>query len=317
MPNQYNRYFINLIACNTHCAINGKEAIGRCKIETRANDGKIYIWVQNLKPNIYDIYLINANKNDVKIGELKVDMRGYAELNFDFNAENILNTGININNINVIAFTLADKKNEIVMEGYKNQKIEWQNNFKSKINENENKKINESNEKNEIEAKTNEEETKINTTDETFKEIAGKINKELKALENYKFMSEDEIQNLDTKKNDELEYIFQHNTPMSPFQNQKKEIKWVRLALKELSCLPIDSWTLINHPFIFSAYYKNKHMLLGKNISNSEYILGLPDTYQPEYKTLMSKLGFVQFKSCQDKKAMKNDHGYWLMPIYF
>lgn len=110
MPNQYNRYFINLIACNTHCTINGKEAIGRCKIETRANNGKIYIWVQNLKPNLYDIYLINANKNDVKIGELKVDMRGYAELNFDFDAENILNTGININDINVIAFTLADKK---------------------------------------------------------------------------------------------------------------------------------------------------------------------------------------------------------------
>ena len=77
----------------------------------------------------------------------------------------------------------------------------------------------------------------------------------------------------------------------------------------------MDYYLYINNPFVLVAYYKNKHLILGKNYQDNNYILGLPDIYQPEYKVILSKLNFVQFKCCQDKKTTRGDYGYWLMPI--
>lgn len=353
MINQYNRYFINLVQNDSQYTLNGKEAIGRCKVETKANKGKIYIWAQNLKAGTYDIYLINSNRNKfnaIKIGELKIDSRGYAELNFEFDTENILNKEIPINSIDVIALTPKNNKKIIVMEGYKNNKTDWHDNFNNEEKKDKNNEEKNNTEKKITDNKKNMDETepKIETekvqniqpqiTDEKeetvaksksdsqnlivesvekFKDIAEKINKELEQLKNYRFMSEEEIEKLEPKNKNNfcLEYIFENNIPMSPFEKQTKEIKWVRLAIQEMICLPIDFWLYANHPFIYSAYCKNKHMILGRN--SEEYILGLPDKYQPEYKGLMSKLGFIQFKCCKDKKPMREDYGYWLMPIYF
>ena len=58
MTNQYRRYFINLYQEDIYCTIKNKEAVGRCRIEIKSNNGRIYIWVQNLCQGSYDIYLI-------------------------------------------------------------------------------------------------------------------------------------------------------------------------------------------------------------------------------------------------------------------
>ncbi len=352
MINQYNRYFINLYQEDPHCTMNGKEAIGRCRIETKADQGKIYIWVQNLKPDIYDVYLISSNNNkceNVLIGNINTDNRGYAELNFNFNIDNIAQSNIAIEKINVVAITPKNKKSIVAMNGYKNSKIQWRNNFvveeektqdskkndiKSEkdetVNSNESEKSTETkpenpdsfsnnnynNEEKNTQVPPNIITKKLDNNIDSFKAIAEKISKELEELNNYKFISEEELANLKPK-NPSLDFIFKNNIQMNPFEKQNKQIKWVRISLKELINLPIDFWLYANHPFILSAYYKNKHLILGNNNKNDEYILGLPDKYQPEYKNVLRKLGFVQFKCCKDKKPMKNDYGYWLAPIYF
>lgn len=343
MTNQYNRYFINLYQEDSYCTINSKEAIGRCRIETKADKAKIYIWIQNLKQNTYDVYLISANENkceNILIGQLSSDSHGYAELNFNFMPDNILNTNISIDKINVVAITPKNKKSIVVLNGYKNSKIKWRNLFiTDEQNENvENKP--ESQKETETTNLKNESNTDNNSlvqkqsqicndtensiqnsnikpdNNDNFKAIAQKISKELEQLQNYKFITEEELINLKPK-NTNIDFIFNNNLKMSPFEKQNKNINWVRLSIRELINLPIDFWLYANHPFILSAYYKNKHMIFGVDNQKDEYILGLPDKYQPEYKGVLKKLGFLQFKCCKDKKPIRDDYGYWLMPIYF
>ena len=346
MTNQYNRYFINLYQQDTYCTVSPKEAMGRCRIETKADKGKIYIWVQNLKKDTYDVYLINASENECKsinIGQLSSNSHGYGEINFNFTVDNILDTNIPIEKINVVAITPQNKKTIVALDGYKNSKIKWRDLFAmddknfaadEKENEIEEPKANESIQN---ENETDHEKTEIfhsqkqdctgsenlnealefETADKNnFKALAAKISQEIEQLNQYKFISEEELMSLKPKKDVSINYMLENNAKMSPFEKQNRNVNWVRVSIRELINLPIDYWNLANHPFVLSAYYKNKHMIFGCDAKKDEYILGLPDKYQPEYKGILKKLGFVQFKCCQDKLPIKNDYGYWLMPIY-
>jgi len=364
----YNREFINLIQVDLKYAQKNKEIIGRCKIETKDNSGQINIWVQNLLPNnIFDIYLISHDKDKfkaIKINNLKTDKSGYGELNFNFDTNNILDSNLKISDINIIAMTPGNNKQIIITEGYKNQKIDWHDNFKeinikpdSKDNKAENKlenkildnknDINKKDDKNknqEIKADLEKNKKNIDLDHEQEKKCDDKKNIEAKENKepeknikdiSYIFMNQEKIKtyeyegekiNLDLvmpkdnkyKKTDDIKYIFDKNIRMSPFEKQNKKINWVRLSLKELACFEINYWTLVNHPFVFYAYKKNKHLILGQdNNKNNNYIIGLPDRYQPEYKNSMRKLGFTQFKTCKNKNITRNDYGYWLMPVYF
>ena len=389
----YSRFFINLNQVDLNYAVKNKKIIGRCKIEKHGNLGQIYVWVQNLKSGYYDFYLVSKKTNSfqkIKIGEIKIDERGYGELNFNFDINNSVNKNLNFEDINIVALTLKDKI-LIVAEGYKNNfHIDWHNDFKNDLFENEkNIKNNEtakiktdsletkeniivknSDEKNNIdlEQKQNPEvkknnnekiksdEQKIFDADKTkikndltepeknhdtkikldenkifvtekkeqhentdiFTIMAEKIKKELDDKRKIDFIKQKNHMKFDCETKNDLDFLFEINQPIKPFETQKKEIDWIRLSLKEISFLPIDFWNLINHPFIFYAYLKNKHFILGREKNNqNKFIFGVPDKYQPEYKTCMQKFGFDQFKLCRNKKNIFDDDGYWLMQIDF
>lgn len=413
----YNRFFINLNQVDSNYAIKNKKIIGRCKIEKHGNFGQIYVWVQNLKSGKYDFYLISKKTNSFhknKIGEIKIDERGYGELNFNFDTNNSVNQNLNCEEINIVALTIKDKI-LIVAEGYKNNShMDWHDNFKNnffeiesqiknddpvkkinsieaeknsvvknldeknnsdcehkknndaetkfdenKICDDENKtkitndlseteknvsnqNINQKNnhdaqldknfdaEKNNGEKvksdknkifdaeKKDESETNLNQNTDIFRIMAEKIKQELDDKRQTDFMTQKNLSKINYETKNDLDFLFEINQPIKPFETQKKEIDWVCLSLKEISFLPIDFWNLINHPFIFYAYLKNKHFILGREKNNqNKFIFGVPDKYQPEYKTCMQKFGFQQFKSCHETKNIFDDDGYWLMSIDF
>ncbi len=157
---------------------------------------------------------------------------------------------------------------------------------------------------------------------ESFLNMANKLNLHLKELEEHTTAQpqtgETITDNDITGKN--IEYIFLNNPVMKPFQKQRRPVNWVRITIKELALLNIDHWKLMNHPFVISAEKKYNHLILGMIEDKTEkdkygYYLGVPDKYSSDLKQTAYRLGFIQFKSDDDKAPQDGDYGYWLMPV--
>ena len=112
-------------------------------------------------------------------------------------------------------------------------------------------------------------------------------------------------------------YVFANYAELFPFERQEKEIRWVRITLKDLLLLDIDSCSYMNHPFVTASYRRYKHLLLGKYKDNEKkkYILGMPDFYSVEYKEIANELGFERFQYCDSAEFDARDYGYWLKDI--
>lgn len=165
-----------------------------------------------------------------------------------------------------------------------------------------------------------------------FKAMAEKFNKELKELTHYTFLTEEELAAINNKYEDgesvtikehqtknDLDLIFEEYATMTPFQRQNREVHWIRISPKELCLLPFDFYTYQCNPLILSAYRKYQHLILGRTggklEKGREYILGVPEQYHTDYRLTALKMGFGQFKCCEDARPREGDYGYWLMRI--
>ncbi|MDR0999483.1 MAG: hypothetical protein LBL96_01560 [Clostridiales bacterium] len=113
--------------------------------------------------------------------------------------------------------------------------------------------------------------------------------------------------------NAELDHIFCDYVEMNPFSSRCKDIKWVRVSLKEPIFLNLDYRAIICHPFVVAAYKKYRHLMIGRT-NNCEYILGVPGVFEPRYRSLAQRLGFTRFKCVADTPTLVDgEYGYWLM----
>ncbi len=158
-----------------------------------------------------------------------------------------------------------------------------------------------------------------------FNDMVSKFYAEMAELEKYKILSSEDKKlldlELDTKEKtvDDIEYMFQNNENIIPFERANKAIKWIKVAPFELVTLDLPTWTYIKHQFINAAWKKYKYLILGR-YSNSQntnysYILGVPDTYDEKYSPIAQSLGFKKFICAKGRIFQKGDMGYWLMEL--
>ncbi|MDR1560359.1 MAG: hypothetical protein LBS84_11830 [Clostridiales bacterium] len=117
----------------------------------------------------------------------------------------------------------------------------------------------------------------------------------------------------------DLNVIFDENIEINPFDTSSPDAQWVRISLKEPVYLPIDYRYLMNHPLIVAAYKKYNHLILGRmnNDGKTEYALGMPGIYEPQYVNAARMMGFTQFKTVAENggQLRPGDYGYWLTPL--
>lgn len=140
MQRRYERFFIMFKPALTAYSIENQEIKGYMKIEIRDGKGRITTYIQGLKPlknnEMYRIYLISANSDNslgIPVGWLETDSRGRGEHKYEFNPDNIENSGLSIEKFNVAAISIkGDNINEFTFPvvGYKEREILWKNNFK-------------------------------------------------------------------------------------------------------------------------------------------------------------------------------------------
>jgi len=158
-----------------------------------------------------------------------------------------------------------------------------------------------------------------------FNDMVSKFYAEMAELEKYKILSSEDKKlldlELDTKEKtvDDIEYMFQNNENIIPFERANKAIKWIKVAPFELVTLDLPTWTYIKHQFINAAWKKYKYLILGRysnpQNTNYSYILGIPDTYDEKYSPIAQSLGFKKFICAKGRIFQKGDMGYWLMEL--
>ncbi len=162
----------------------------------------------------------------------------------------------------------------------------------------------------------------LNKAGKDFSDIVKKFKQGIAELENREKDVEScikkDIEKEDYKKmNYGVNYIFENNIKMTPFQHQKKDINWVRIDLSELVVLPGKMWLYLNNPFVSFSEKKYKHLILGRFFERGKenYILGVPGKYFSDYRLEAGLQGFNQFKCCENKLPVDGDYGYWLLNI--
>ncbi|MGV8154372.1 MAG: hypothetical protein ACLKAO_08710 [Alkaliphilus sp.] len=148
MQRRYKRYFVMLESEDKGFEkFKDENPKGYAKVEIKNGTGIINISCQNLRKlelnkKRYRCYLINTEKkpivNIVDIGPLEVDDKGYGELAWQFNPQNVKATREEIDNFDVL-LVIAEKVEgsrslEVALVGYMNkEKTQWRSLVEKKM----------------------------------------------------------------------------------------------------------------------------------------------------------------------------------------
>ncbi len=132
MKSQYSRYFVTMRQDNRGYGFRGREPFGRCIIESRGDQGKLWLYAQDLKPQVsYKAYLVSSDSSGgVLLDSLTVDERGRGELRYAFDPSDVANTGMPISEFNVVV-VLTPVQNDIIcpLVGYRDNVVMWKPKF--------------------------------------------------------------------------------------------------------------------------------------------------------------------------------------------
>lgn len=115
-----------------------------------------------------------------------------------------------------------------------------------------------------------------------------------------------------------LDNMFVTYPELRPFETKGEKEKWIKIEPKDISVLPLDTWKMMNNPFLINGYYAYSHLLLGQltnEMGEEIYVLGVPAQYHPKQRRIANMNGFKKFKCCRDQKAFVGEYGYWLLEI--
>ncbi len=140
LKRRYDRFFIMFKTEQSGYSIDKQEIKGYMKVEIKDGKGKIITYVQglkNLKNNeIYKTYLISSENDSctgIPMKQLEIDDRGHGESIYEFNPDNVEDSGLSIEKFNVGAILVkTQNSSEIIapVVGYKGKEVLWKNNFK-------------------------------------------------------------------------------------------------------------------------------------------------------------------------------------------
>lgn len=100
---------------------------------------------------------------------------------------------------------------------------------------------------------------------------------------------------------------------MKPFE-QGVAKACVRMELQDIGCLPISSWSLSGNRFLLHGYYCYRHLIFAQ-LTDGQYVLGVPGIYSDKEKNNAIRFGFSKFQSIGKFNQMQGVFGYWLLAL--
>jgi hypothetical protein len=341
----YNRYFMVFSCEEDGYGFNGKNPGGRCVLEIRGSEGKLSCWAQDLKPEtLYTAWLLFPDNNrfaGFNIGALPVDAKGKSEARYVVNAAAIGRFTLNECTAVIIMATQVSYPTGVLC-GYKNGPVSWRNGFYKW-----GKEVTPINKPQFIEEPkppvlTTEEWKALMPDNEAVLDIV--TDKVTDIIEtpftididsfqenevNDEPCADDVLQpfHLDVPETDTemepsaknikaLNELFNQKVAVIPFSKQNRDAKWVHITPDDSIPMPENN-DLMADSFVLSAYERFGHLLLGfiEESQKPQYVIGVPDIFNPDSRLNARRLGFMQFKCCEAPQSEQGEFGYWLIFI--
>ncbi|MDR1689944.1 MAG: hypothetical protein LBS21_15260 [Clostridiales bacterium] len=111
-----------------------------------------------------------------------------------------------------------------------------------------------------------------------------------------------------------IEDIFKNNQKVFPYFKLRKKVEWVKIGIAELSILPADLSHFVSEPVIMRTFQMFNHFIFGRanGRNGPEYYLGVPVKYDKALTSEFARVGFTQFKLCEEDIQRQEIVGYYL-----
>jgi hypothetical protein len=92
-------------------------------------------------------------------------------------------------------------------------------------------------------------------------------------------------------------------------------VEVIRIEPKDISKLEKKYWALANNSFLLHGYCSYRYLILGRNISDNTFFVGIPGVFHPREKMMAGMFGFSQFQMSRNGKLRQGEFGYYIRNV--
>lgn len=101
---------------------------------------------------------------------------------------------------------------------------------------------------------------------------------------------------------------------VNPFE-YLDNVEVVRIEPKDISKLGKKYWALANNSFLLHGYCSYRYLILGRNISDNTFFIGIPGVFHPREKMMAGMFGFSQFQMSRKGNLRQGEFGYYIRTV--
>lgn len=98
---------------------------------------------------------------------------------------------------------------------------------------------------------------------------------------------------------------------VNPFE-YLDNVEVIRIEPKDISKLEKKYWILANNSFLLHGYCSYRYLILGRNIKENTFFIGIPGVFHPREKMMAGMFGFSKFQMSRSGKLRQGEFGYYI-----
>lgn len=92
-------------------------------------------------------------------------------------------------------------------------------------------------------------------------------------------------------------------------------IEVIKIQPKDLNRLEKKYWVLGNNSFLLHGYCSYRYLILGRNIRDDTFFIGIPGIFHPREKMMASMFGFNEFRMSRNGRLRQGEFGYYIRQV--
>jgi hypothetical protein len=286
------------------------KALGRVVLEARDLRARATLYLQGLKEGAYRLLLLAKGDDENFAADLAlvhVGEQGRYENRFEFDRENIADSGLTLENIDGAAIILPKSPTDgfnpqdgfsVLLSGFRGEAYSWRVNLNLPQITNRPPVISQSTEP--APPQTSPHDEIFQTTPPPSYET-----------DHFEYIHPNRA--AATTGPDPIEQFFAPQNIVDVFRDSTLKAQWVTTTLPAVYSL---GFSIGNNPFIAANAKKYRHVLLGRlqEAHTQRFILGVPDIVAKD-DILNAQNNMHTFKPCHPQTPTGEIHGYWLLNL--
>lgn len=101
---------------------------------------------------------------------------------------------------------------------------------------------------------------------------------------------------------------------VNPFE-YLDDVEVIKIEPKDISNLEKKYWILANNSFLLHGYCSYRYLILGRNIKENTFFIGIPGVFHPREKMMAGMFGFSNFQMSRSGKLRQGEFGYYIRSV--